>query len=138
MTTARRAHKELAPGLFHLVKQCKKVPRAITPDASSQLVAPNGQSLKGRQLYVTEDLEHIPFSGLSSNRTDVPGLSTVIRAPEIGVADIDVSIGSTNRIGEERLYIRGQGNAAKSLCAQTKQKPLGSQVDRQCGDDPVW
>jgi hypothetical protein len=107
MTTARSAHKELAPSLFHLVKQCKKVSRAITPDASSQLVAPNGQSLKGRQLYITENLEHITFSRFSSNRTDVPGFSTIIWAPEIGVTDIDVSVGSTNRIREDRLYLRG-------------------------------
>jgi hypothetical protein len=107
MTTARSAHKELAPGLFHFVKQRKKVSRAITPDASSQLVAPNGQSLKGRQLYIAENLEHITFSRLSSNRTDVSGFSTVIWAPEIGVTDIDVSVGSTNRTREERLYLRG-------------------------------
>jgi hypothetical protein len=54
------------------------------------------------------------------------------------MTDIDISVGSTNGIREERLHIRGQGTAAKSLGPQTKQKPLGSQVDRQCGDDPVW
>ena len=107
VTTARRAHKELASGPLHFVKQCKKVFSAIPPDASAQLVAPNGQRFKRKQLYITEDLEHISSSWLSSNRTDVPGLSTVIRAPEIGVTNIDVAVGPTNRIGQEGLYLRG-------------------------------
>jgi hypothetical protein len=107
MTTARGTHTEVPPGLLHFVKQCKKVLGAITPDASAQLVASDGQCFKGRQLYVTEDLEHIPFPWLSSNCADVPGLGTVIRAPEIGVTNIDVPVGTTNRIREEGLHLMG-------------------------------
>jgi hypothetical protein len=82
----------MASGLFHLVQQRKKMFGTVSPDARSQLATSNDQGVKGGRLYIPEDLKHILLSRLFRNRTDVPGFSTIVRAPEISVANVEIPV----------------------------------------------
>jgi hypothetical protein len=106
MAPAGRAQKDGTNGSFHLLCEFKKLFSTIASDTRSQLVAPNVQRPKWFNFQTPKDLIHVLFAFFLGNCADIAGFITIIRASEISMTQVDVSLGAAAGIRETHLNFR--------------------------------
>jgi hypothetical protein len=137
VAAAGRTYKQAAFSLLNLFQEFKQLHRAIPADTRSQLERPDDQRLKAGIFYLGEQIEHALFAGFLSNRTDITGFDTIVRASEIGMTYINIIIVTLHEIGQKRFDPGRWWNTSKSIGFLSEKTPFSGKVDGQCGNNPI-
>ena len=136
VTAAGCAYEKVSFDPSHGIEHCKKLGWSISSHARRELVTANHNGSKifaGNRFYQTE---HVLFSGFSGDGAEVVRLVAIVRAQEIGVADIKVAVRSAHGIRNQRVEAIGQSLRNKAGLGDSRPAPLRRQMDRNCGNNP--